>query len=142
MLAGTLLLGSLAQPVVGRVSDRGARHQPVVVGLCLTAVAALFAGLELIAQLTVVGLVLARGTWTAIRSCVLAAAVEITSGRESATLALAFTVLNGVGAFGALLAGLAGAAVLANAFVLAATLGFCAALAAILAGRAATPARV
>ena len=110
VFAGTLLLGSLAQPVVGRVSDRGGLHRPVVVGLCLTAVAALFAGLELIAQLTVVGLVLARGTWTTIRSCVLAAAVEITSGRESATLALAFTLLDGVGAFGVLLAGLAGTA--------------------------------
>ena len=40
---------------------------------------------------------------TAIRSAFLASAVEVVDGRESATLALAFTVLDGVGALGALL---------------------------------------
>jgi MFS transporter, FSR family, fosmidomycin resistance protein len=122
LFAGTLLLGSLAQPWAGQLSDRYGRRAPILGGLGIGAGAALFAGLANDANLVIAGLIAAGAILTAIRSVVLAAAIDITRERESATLALAFTVLDGVGAVGALLAGIAAEADLSYAFVLAAVL--------------------
>ena len=66
---------------------------------------------------------------TAIRSVVLAAAVELAGDRESTNLGMAFTLMDGVGAFGALAAGYAGRGNLTNAFLLASALAVAAAAA-------------
>ena len=112
IFAGTLLAGSLLQAC--RRPDRHGRSKLVISGLTLGGAAALcgafamlpLSGLSPFASIS--ALVIAIAALTAIRSAFLASAVEVVDGRESATLALAFTVLDGVGALGALLAGLAG----------------------------------
>ncbi len=54
-----------------------------------------------------------------VRSSVLAAAVEHTGSREGTTLGFAFTLMDGLGAFGALLAGWAAGIHFSHAFLLA-----------------------
>ena len=57
-----------------------------------------------------------------IRSSVLAAAVEYTGSREGTTLGFAFSLMDGVGAFGAMLAGWAAGIQFSHAFLLASAL--------------------
>jgi hypothetical protein len=64
-------------------------------------------------------LILATASLTAIRSVLLASAVEHAGGREATTLGLAFVVLDGVGSLGALFAGAVGTLQLEYAFALA-----------------------
>jgi hypothetical protein len=59
---------------------------------------------------------------------ILAAAVEYSGKSESTTLGIVFTVLDGVGMFGALLAGLVGEFELRYAFILAALMALSAGL--------------
>lgn len=114
-----LLAGALAQPVIGSISDKVGRRPIIIGGNIIAAVAAilmivvkpliLFLGLQIIAA----------GTLTAIRSVLLASAVEHAGGREATTLGLAFVFLDGVGALGALFAGAVGTIQLEYAFALA-----------------------
>lgn len=119
IFASTLLAGSLAQPWVGQASDRHGRRPLLLAGLLLGAAAALTAGLAPAPMLVLGAIVVAGVVLTAARVVILAAAVEIARERESSTLALAFTLLDGVGALGALFAGLAGSVDLSRAFLLA-----------------------
>ena len=117
-----LLTGALTQPLIGGISDKLGRR-PIVIGGNL--LAALSAGLAAIVNplAVVLGLLMiATGTLTAIRSVLLAHAVEHAGRRESTTLGLAFVILDGVGALGALFAGIVGTIQLEYAFALAATL--------------------
>ena len=59
------------------------------------------------------------GMLEGISSSVLAAAVEYTGSREGTTLGFAFTLMDGLGAFGALLAGWAAGIQFSHAFLLA-----------------------
>ncbi len=59
------------------------------------------------------------GLLEGVRSSVLAAAVEYTGRREGTTLGFAFTLMDGIGAFGALLAGWAAGVQFSHAFLLA-----------------------
>ena len=65
---------------------------------------------------------------TAVRPVILAAAVEYSGKSEATTLGIVFTILDGVGMFGALLAGLIGEFELEYAFVMAAAMALLAAL--------------
>ena len=118
-----ILAGALVQPVMGRVSDRLGRKPVILSGNLLAAGAALAVWL-LGGQVAVAlaGLGLAVMALTAIRSALLATAVDYSAHREGTTLGLAFSVLDGVGALGAWLAGLAANLELGYAFLLAAGL--------------------
>ena len=83
---------------------------------------ALFAGLSNSLYWAILGLLPAVVILTAVRPVILAAAVEYTAKSEATTLGIVFTVLDGVGMFGALLAGLAGEFELRYAFIMAALL--------------------
>ena len=123
VFAATIFFGALAQPHTGRLSDRLGRRPVIVLGNLLAAAGALSIwalGGSLIAALA--GLGVAVLALTAIRAAHLAAAVDYARGREGTTLGLAFSLLDGVGALGAWLAGLAGNVELALAFLLAAGL--------------------
>ena len=74
--------------------------------------------LLMIIILLLVGVGLLEG----IRSSVLAAAVEYTGSREGTTLGFAFTLMDGLGAFGALLAGWAAGIQFSHVFLLAGVL--------------------
>jgi hypothetical protein len=66
--------------------------------------------------------VAAIGVLVAIRSALLAAAIEHAGSREGTTLGLAFALMDGVGSVGAVLAGVVGGLDLAYAYLLAAGL--------------------
>ena len=105
--AALLISGALAQPWVGKISDIVGRRPVLVLG-------------NLAAGIASVALVFQPGFWTmvtamavaiaaadSIRASMLAAAVDHTDKREGTTLGLAFVLLEGVSAMGAVLAGIA-----------------------------------
>ena len=67
-------------------------------------------------------LVVSIGVLVAIRSALLAAAIEHAGSREGTTLGIAFALMDGVGAVGAVLAGVVGSIDLAYTYPLAAGL--------------------
>jgi len=117
-----VLFGAFMQPLMGMVSDRAGRRKVIVFGIATAAVCAFmipvlenFGLLLLIIIFLLVGVGLLEG----IRSSVLAAAVEYIGSREGTTLGFAFTLMDGIGAFGALLAGWAAGIQFSHAFLLA-----------------------
>ena len=77
-------------------------------------------------------LILSMGVLVAIRSGVLAMAVDFSGQREATTLGFVFMVMDGVGALGAVLAGLVGDFQLRYAFLLAAALSIASIIAMLL----------
>tara|TARA_B100001123_G_scaffold198598_1_gene225892 strand:- start:334 stop:654 length:321 start_codon:yes stop_codon:yes gene_type:complete len=67
----------------------------------------------------IIFLLVGVGLLEGIRSSVLALAVDYTESREGTTLGFAFTLMDGLGAFGALLAGWAAGIQFSHAFLLA-----------------------
>ena len=110
------------QPFMGKLSDQADRRRVIVFGIATAALCAFTIPvlesndlLLLIFGVLMVGVGLLEG----IRSSVLAAAVEFTGRREGTTLGFAFTLMDGLGAFGALLAGWAATIQYSHAFILA-----------------------
>ncbi len=120
IFAGILMLGSLMQPFFGKYSDGRGRKPMILMVLFGASFFALFAGLSNTLYWAVLGLLPAMALLTAVRPVLLAAAVEYSGKSEATTLGIVFTVLDGVGMFGALLAGLVGEYDLSYAFVMAA----------------------
>ena len=102
-----VLFGAFMQPVMGRLSDRAGRRRVIVFGIAIAAVCAfmipILENLGLLLMIIIL-LLVGVGLLEGIRSSVLAAAVEYTGSREGTTLGFAFTLMDGLGAFGALLA--------------------------------------
>jgi len=122
IFAVILMLGSICQPFFGKYSDGRGRKPLILLVLFAASFFALFAGLSSNLYWAVLGLLPGIAILTAVRPVILAAAVEYSGKSEATTLGIVFTVLDGVGMLGALLAGLAGEFELAYAFVLAAVL--------------------
>jgi predicted MFS family arabinose efflux permease len=127
-----VLAGAIGQPFIGRLSDRVGRRKVIVLGNGLAAAAAfsvrffeqegwLFAILGAL----LIGVALLE----CVRSAILAAAVEYAGSREGATLGFAFSLMDGIGAFGAVLAGWVASFYFSNAFLLAGGLALLAVLA-------------
>ena len=106
--AAAMLVGSIGQPIVGRLSDRRGRFGIFAVG---SVVAAGLAGAVVLfdAPVLIISLLtMAMAVLVTIRSGVLAMAVDHASKHEATALGFVFVVLDGVGALGAVLAGLVG----------------------------------
>ncbi|MGE4634868.1 MAG: MFS transporter [Arenicellales bacterium] len=106
--AAAMLAGSIGQPIVGRLSDRRGRFGIFAVG---SVVAAGLAGTVILFDtpvLIISLLTMAMAVLVTIRSGVLAMAVDHASKHEATALGFVFVVLDGVGALGAVLAGLVG----------------------------------
>ncbi len=117
-----MLVGSIGQPLVGRISDRRGRFGIFAVSSVL---AATFSAsvLFLDTPLATIGLLTgSMAILVAIRSSVLAMAVDYSSKHEATSMGFVFVVLDGVGALGAVFAGLIGD------FSLVASFGFAAML--------------
>jgi MFS transporter, FSR family, fosmidomycin resistance protein len=126
-----VLAGALLQPYVGSLSDRIGRRPITIYGNLIAAICAavMFLSPGLITLIVVE--IIAIGTLVAIRSAILAASVEHAGSKESTTLGLTFSVMDGVGALGALMAGAVGTIQLEYAFALAAGLSFMAVILAL-----------
>ena len=128
IFAAILMLGSLLQPFFGKYSDGRGRKPIILLVLFGASFFALFAGLSSSLYWAIIGLLPAVAMLTAVRPVILAAAVEYSGKSEATTLGIVFTVLDGVGMFGALLAGMAGEYELRYAFIMAAGMALLAAL--------------
>lgn len=120
--AAVLLIGAVIQPWVGQASDRFGRRRVIACCTFLSAAGGLLTWSASGPVEALLGLTLCTGALTAVRSTFLASAVDLSGKSESTTLGIAFAVMDGIGAMGALLAGIAGEVDLANAFLLAAIL--------------------
>jgi len=128
IFAVTLLLGSLFQPFLGKYSDSRGRKPLILLMLFGSGFFALFAGLSDSLYWAILGLLPAVAMLTAVRPVILASAVEHSGQSEATTLGIVFTILDGVGMFGALLAGLVGEYDLRYAFIMASVMALCAGL--------------
>jgi FSR family fosmidomycin resistance protein-like MFS transporter len=126
-----VLAGAFAQPLIGRISDVAGRKPLFIAGNGVALLACVAAAQSTGPVVALLALVAATAALYGIRSAVLAAAVEFAGQREATTLGLAFVVLDGVGALGAVLAGAVGSLDLHYAFLLAAGLAAGAAGAAV-----------
>jgi len=102
-----LIIGALAQPWVGKVSDMVGRRWIVVFGNLLAALGSALLIFQPSLWVMIAAMVVAVAALDAIRAAILAGAVDYTGHSEGTTLGLAFGVMEGIGALGAVLAGLA-----------------------------------
>lgn len=127
-----LLFGALAQPLVGHFSDRIGRKPIALWGNLIAAISAGAAFFSLSLPFFMVAMIISISTIVAIRSVLLVTAVEHAGKKESTTLGLAFSLMDGIGAIGAVLAGLVGTIELEYVFLMAGMLSFCAFLTSLL----------
>lgn len=120
VFAAGQFLGSLAQPVVGRWSDTAGRKRIFIGGAVLASACSMVVSLGSSEAMIVAGIVAAMTVLVAVRSGVLAFAVEYAGKREGTTLGLVFVAMDGIGSVGAVLAGFVGEWDLRNCFILAA----------------------
>ncbi len=118
-LAAMMILGALAQPWMGKISDTVGRRPLIILGNAIATVAAFAAWLSTSFLLTLVALGVALTVLVAIRAVLLASAIDHAGGREGTSLGLTFAFMDGFAASAAVLAGLAGERDLSNAFLLA-----------------------
>jgi FSR family fosmidomycin resistance protein-like MFS transporter len=118
-LALMMVLGALAQPVMGRLSDRMGRWPLIVCGNGIAAIGASAAWMSTSLVWILVSLAFAMTVLVAIRAVILAAAVDHAGKREGTSLGMAFAFMDGIGALGAVLAGFVGRDDLSYAFLLA-----------------------
>lgn len=131
--SGMLLGGALLQPSVGRLSDRAGRRPIFIFATLVAVVGAMIIALATGPVTAIVGMVITATVLVGIRSAVLAMAVDRSGQHESTTLGFAFSVLDGVGALGAIAAGALGNIDLHYSFMLVAGLAALAAVTALVA---------
>lgn len=102
-----LIIGALAQPWVGKLSDIAGRRPVVVFGNLTAALAGVLLVFQPSLWVMIAAMIVAVAALDAIRAAVLAGAVDHSGRNEGTTLGLAFMLLDGIGAFGAVLAGIA-----------------------------------
>jgi MFS family permease len=124
VFASMLVVGTLFQPFTGKLSDRVGRKPVILSVMLVAACSALLAGVFSSFWAFVTALVITTSLLTAVRPVILAAAVEFSGKAESTALGLVFSILDGVGAVGALVAGYAGEINLSYAYLLAAAMAF------------------
>ena len=117
-----MLSGGIIAPLMGRISDQFNRKYVNAIALVVGVL-----GLSILTTgngpfMLILGATIAAGAWTGLRPGLLADAVEITGKRESTSLGIIFVFMDGIGAMGAVLAGLVGYADLRYAFVFAGVL--------------------
>ena len=120
VFASGLLLGSLLQPVVGRWSDTAGRKRIFIAGAIVASICATIVSMATSEATIVAGIVATMTVLVAVRSGVLAFAVEYVGRREGTTLGFVFVAMDGVGSVGAVLAGIVGEWGLQYCFALAA----------------------
>lgn len=121
-------IGAIAQPLLGHFSDVTGRKLTIVSGLLFSTLFLMLAILTNHLIPFIVLFVLALAALAGIRAVMLATMLDVAGKRETTTLGLAFAMMDGVGALGALLAGLVAQYELHYAFVFAAIVALIAAI--------------
>jgi MFS family permease len=132
IFAVMLLGGGFLAPLLGRWSDVGLRKRLTVGSLLTAGAGALLAAFAGSTLLLVLGLVVSASLLMGVRPIVLAAALEMVGRRQMTSLGLIYAVMDGLGALGGLLAGLAGSSDLRYAIVFAAATAALSGVAALL----------
>ena len=107
IFAALLITGALAQPWVGALSDRAGRSPVLVLGNGVAALCVALLVFDPPFWLAILAMAIGVASLDAIRAAMLASAVDHSERSEGTTLGLAFVLMDGVGAFGAVLAGMA-----------------------------------
>ncbi len=115
-----LIVGALAQPWVGKISDIIGRRPVVVFGCLTAALASALLVLQPSLWVMIAALIVAVAALDSIRAAILAGTVDHADCSEGTTLGLAFVLMDGIGALGAVLAGIAAGFSWAHMFGLAA----------------------
>jgi FSR family fosmidomycin resistance protein-like MFS transporter len=102
-----LIVGALAQPWVGKISDIAGRRPVVVFGNLAAALACALLIFQPSLWVMIAAMMVAVAAMDAIRAAILAGAVDHIGHSEGTTLGLAFVLMDGIGALGAVLAGIA-----------------------------------
>lgn len=102
-----LVVGALAQPWVGKISDIAGRRPVLVFGNLTAGLASAMLIFQPSFWIMIAAMTVAVAAMDAIRAAMLAAAVDHTDHREGTTLGLAFVLMDGIGALGSVLAGIA-----------------------------------
>lgn len=126
--AAMILAGAVLQPVMGHLSDTLGRRRIFAFSLLAAAPFGFLMPLVEAPWLALAFLIIMIGAFYGVRSVVLASALDFAGKREGTTLALAFVLMDGVGALGAFLGGYVGDFDLAYAFVLASVFAVVAAI--------------
>jgi len=124
IFATLLITGALAQPWVGRFSDRIGRRPVLVIGNLTAGLAVAALTLDSRFWAMIAFMAVGFAALDSIRAAMLAAAVDHTGHSESTTLGLAFVLMDGIGASGAVLAGVAAGFSWQHMFGLAAVFSF------------------
>jgi len=123
-----LVFGAVLQPWVGKISDIAGRRPVVLSGNLIAALAVAVLVFQPPFWAVIAAMMAAVAALDSIRAAVLAGAVDYAGRSEASTLGLAFVLLDGIGALGAVLAGVAAGFSWPHMFGLAALLSFSAAL--------------
>lgn len=102
-----LVIGAIVQPWVGKISDNLGRRPVVAFGTLIAGLSTMTIILTANVYLVILLMIIAVATLSAIRAAVLAGAVDHSGHSEATTLGLAFVMMDGIGALGAVFAGLA-----------------------------------
>lgn len=114
-----LVIGAIAQPWVGKLSDHLGRRPVVAIGTLIAGLASFGIVVAPDIIFVIAMMIIAVATLSAIRAAVLAGAVDHSGHSEATTLGLAFVLMDGIGALGAVFAGLAANISWEHTFVLA-----------------------
>lgn len=131
VFASGMLFGSMLQPLIGRYSDSSDRNLVFISSVTLAIIGATVAAISQQPATIVIMLIANIAILTSVRSGVLASAVDYAGRRAATTLGFVFVLLDGVGAFGAILAGYVAEINLQYVFALSALLSLLSALLAI-----------
>lgn len=122
-----LIVGAVAQPWVGKISDVAGRRPVVVFGNLTAALAITLMVFQPSLWTMIAAMMVAVAALDVIRAAILAGAVDHAGHSEGSTLGLAFILMDGIGALGAVLAGIAAGFSWPHMFGLAAALSLSAA---------------
>ncbi len=120
IFAALLIAGAVAQPWVGALSDRGGRRLVIILGNGCAALCLAFLALAPPFWVMLPIMAISVASLDVIRGAILAKVVDHSERSAGTTLGLAFALMDGIGAFGAVAAGLAASVSWQVMFVLAA----------------------
>lgn len=108
IFAGMLLGGAMVAPFLGKLADQSSRKKVLIVSLGIAAISSATAAFAGNSAVVISALIIASSALNGVRPVLLAIGIEISGQRESTTLGIMYAAMDGIGALGAVLAGITG----------------------------------